>query len=83
MKERIPAEIFPPGDFIREEMEERGWSLTDMAYHSVLPEPELQAILDGGRITGSQAEHIGFAFGTSAIVWANLSMAYQKWRPRP
>ena len=24
--QRIPAEVFPPGEFIREEIEERGWT---------------------------------------------------------
>ncbi len=29
--ERIPAEVFPPGDFIREEIEARGWRQEDLA----------------------------------------------------
>ena len=27
----MPAEVFPPGDFIREELEERGWTQEDLA----------------------------------------------------
>ena len=28
---RIPAEIFPPGEFIREELEARNWTQGDLA----------------------------------------------------
>ena len=27
----MPAEVFPPGDFIREELEERDWTQEDLA----------------------------------------------------
>ena len=27
----MPAEVFPPGEFIREEIEERGWTQEDLA----------------------------------------------------
>jgi ribosome-binding protein aMBF1 (putative translation factor) len=29
--ERTPAEVFPPGEFIREEIEVRGWSQVEFA----------------------------------------------------
>ena len=29
--EQIPVEVFPPGEFIREELEERGWTQEDFA----------------------------------------------------
>ena len=31
MTTRIPAEVFPPGDFLREELEARGWTQADLA----------------------------------------------------
>ena len=31
MNERIPAEGFLPGDLIKEELEERGWTQEDLA----------------------------------------------------
>jgi len=32
MLNRVPAEIFPPGEFIREELEARGWTQGDLAH---------------------------------------------------
>jgi HTH-type transcriptional regulator/antitoxin HigA len=31
MTGHIPAEVFPPCDFLREEMEARGWTAPDLA----------------------------------------------------
>ena len=31
MMTRNPAEVFPPGEFVREELEARGWTQTDLA----------------------------------------------------
>ena len=31
MVERTPTEVFPPGEFIKEELEARGWTQTDLA----------------------------------------------------
>ncbi len=31
MLKRVPAEVFPPGEFIREELESRGWTQDDLA----------------------------------------------------
>lgn len=31
MTQRVPAEVFPPGELIREELEARGWTQTDLA----------------------------------------------------
>ena len=31
MTTQRPAEVFPPGEFLRDELEERGWSQSDLA----------------------------------------------------
>jgi HTH-type transcriptional regulator/antitoxin HigA len=31
MPTRVPAEVFPPGEFIREELDARGWTQGDLA----------------------------------------------------
>ena len=36
--DRTPAEVFPPGEFIREEIEARGWSQRNLQrFSGVLP----------------------------------------------
>jgi HTH-type transcriptional regulator/antitoxin HigA len=74
------AEYFPPSEFIRDEMVDRGWSLTDLARKALIPESRMAAIIDGGQILLSECERLGHAFGTSGQFWANLQVA---WRRRP
>ena len=31
MSDRIPAEVFPPGEFLNDELEARGWTQTEFA----------------------------------------------------
>lgn len=68
-----------PADFIREELEARGWSQSDLAAASGLGLQTLGAIMAGRRITGIVAMCLGQAFGTSAELWTNLDA---QWRAR-
>jgi HTH-type transcriptional regulator/antitoxin HigA len=78
MNERIPIEVFPPGDFIREELEERGWTqevLSDVLGTSLRLVNE---IITGKRaISPETARGLGEAFDTGAQVWMNLEGAYR------
>lgn len=67
MKDRTPAEVFPPGDFFREELEARGWTQKDLA--DILDQPThlVSEIIDGKRrISPETALDLARAFGTSA-----------------
>ena len=44
MIDRKPAEVFPPGDFIKEEMEERVWTQQDLAEILNKPLPTVNEI---------------------------------------
>lgn len=78
MNNRIPAEVFPPGDFLREELEARGWTQTDLAEILGRPVRALNEIIAGRRsITPETARGLAEAFGTSAEYWMNLESAYQ------
>jgi HTH-type transcriptional regulator/antitoxin HigA len=86
MNERIPAEVFPPGEFLRDELEARGWSQTEFAEivgreHRVVNE----LILGKRAVTPETAKELAAALGTSAQFWMNLESAYQlsKAAPRP
>lgn len=72
-----PAEAFPPGVYIREELEARGWSQSDFARIIDRPLQAVNEIINGRkRVTAETALAIGAAFGTGPEVWVNLQSAY-------
>jgi HTH-type transcriptional regulator/antitoxin HigA len=78
MNSRIPAEVFPPGDFIKEELEAREWTQTDLAEILGRPQRLVSEIINGKRaISPETAKGLGEAFGTGAQFWMNLESAYQ------
>lgn len=80
MRQRV-AEAFPPGEFIREEMEERGWSQLDLASILGRDTRVVNEILTGKRaITTETAQGLAEAFGTDAQLWMNLQTSYDLWR---
>lgn len=71
-------EVFPPGDFIREELEARGWTQSDFARILGRPLQAVNEIINGRkRITAETAKEIAMALGTSAELWLNLENAYR------
>ena len=78
MKARIPAEVFPPGEFVREELETRGRTQADLAEFMGRPLRSINEIINGKKgITAETAIQLGNAFGTSAEYWINLESAYR------
>lgn len=78
IEERRPAEVFSPGEFIREELEARGWTQTDLADILGRPFQLVNDLIAGKRaITPETAKGLGDAFGTGAALWLNMESAYQ------
>ncbi|MCC7143374.1 MAG: HigA family addiction module antidote protein [Candidatus Eisenbacteria bacterium] len=78
MKRPLPIEVFPPGDFIREELDARGWTQDVLAEVLGRPARLVSEIITGKRaITPETAQGLGEAFGTGAQVWMNLEAAYR------
>ena len=78
MKTKTLSEIFPPGEFIREELEARGWTQGDLAEILGRPLGRINEIICGKRaITPETAKSLAEALGTSAELWLNLESAYQ------
>ena len=81
MTTRRPAEVFPPGDFIRDEIEARGWTQADLATILGRPVQMINELIAGKRgVTPDTAQGLGEAFGTGPELWMNLEAAYQLWR---
>jgi HTH-type transcriptional regulator/antitoxin HigA len=77
-EERINPESFPPGDYIREELDVRGWTQLDLAEILGRPPQAVNEIISGKRaITPEMAKALSDAFGTSAQLWLNLEGSYQ------
>jgi HTH-type transcriptional regulator/antitoxin HigA len=77
----VPVEAFPPGEFLREEIAERGW--TQEVFADILGKSErlVNEVIVGKReITAATAQALAAALGTSAQFWLNLESAYRLYR---
>jgi HTH-type transcriptional regulator / antitoxin HigA len=84
MSERQPAEVFPPGEFLRDELDARGWTQTEFAEIIGRPPRLINEIIAAKRgITPETARDFAAALGTSAQFWMNLETAYQLSKARP
>ena len=78
MSDRKPAEVFPPGEFIKEELDAREWAQEDLAEILGRPTRLVNELIAGKRgITPETAKGLGEAFDTSAQLWMNLESAYR------
>ncbi|MCX5771622.1 MAG: helix-turn-helix domain-containing protein [Candidatus Hydrogenedentes bacterium] len=78
MSVRIPAETFAPGEYLKDELEARGWSQIDFA-HIIGRDPKtVNMILSGKmRITEDTAKLLEAALDLDAQYWLNLESAYR------
>jgi HTH-type transcriptional regulator/antitoxin HigA len=73
-----PAEVFPPGEYIADELDARGWTQQDLAVILDRPLNAVNQIITGKRgITAETAKGLAAAFGTSPEFWMNLENGYQ------
>jgi HTH-type transcriptional regulator / antitoxin HigA len=79
MLARIPAEVFPPGEFMREELEARGWTQGDLAQIMDRPLRLINELIAGKKqITPETARGLSKAFGDGdPLYWMNLDSAYR------
>lgn len=67
------AEVFPPGEYIRDELSARQWTQQDLAQILGRPIQAVNEIINGKKtVTPETAIGLGSAFGTSAAMWLNL-----------
>lgn len=67
-----------PGDFIKKEMEARGWTQRDLARVLDRPLPTVNEIIQGKRaVMPEMAIELGMAFGTGAEIWVQREAMYR------
>lgn len=73
-----PAEVFPPGEFIKDILTDRGWTQNDLA-DIIDRHPSAVADLISGKkeLTANWAHNLAEAFDTSPDLWMNLESAYR------
>lgn len=78
-----PAEVFPPGEYLRDELEERGWTVTEFAEIIGRPVQAVSEILNGKKeITTETACALSDALGTTPDLWLHLQTNYRLFEQR-
>src|SRR4051794_22266422 len=78
MTDRRPAEVFPPGEFLADELEARGWTQTEFAEIIGRPQKLVNDVVLAKRaVTPETAADFAAALGTSAQFWMNLETTWQ------
>ena len=81
MSAKMRAEVFPAGEFLADELDERGWTQAEFAEILGRPAQFVSEIISGKKeITRDSAAQIGAALGTTAEMWLNLQDAFHLWR---
>jgi len=81
MENKRPAVVFHPGEYLVDELNERGWSQIEFAEIISRPVRTVNEIINGKRgVSPDSAREIGAALGTSAELWMNLDTAYNLWK---
>lgn len=77
MNARVPAEVFAPGEFLKEELDARGWTQQELSEILGRPPRLISELVSGKRaITPETAQGLGEAFGTGGEYWLNLESQY-------
>ena len=79
------AEAFPPGEFIQDELDARGWTTTDLAirmggdprFNKLVVDMLVHVRAKGLSIGEETAERLAKAFGVSKQFFLNLDKSWQ------
>lgn len=78
-----PAEVFPAGEYLRDELEERGWTVSEFAEIIGRPIQAVSEILNGKKeITTETACALADALGTTPELWLNLQTNFRLYEAR-
>ena len=75
----IVAEVFSPGEHLREELEARGWTAAKFADMIDSSCKQVDGLLNGkAALTTPMAATIANTLGSSAQLWLNLEIEYRR-----
>ena len=75
----IPVHAFPPAEYLRDELEERGWTEAEFSEMIPLPVETVSGILNAkDEITAESALAISATLGTAPEVWLSLQTRYRE-----
>lgn len=84
MNERVPAEVFPPGELLRAEIEARGWTQAEFAQIIGRSLTSVSNVVNAkATITPATAKLLAAALDTDDRYWMNLDANYWLWREDP
>lgn len=73
-----PAEAFPPGVFLAEEIAARGWTADDLAARLDYPYGPVKRLLRGTEpLTADKALDLERVLGTTAEFWLNIENTWR------
>lgn len=77
-----PAEVFHPGEYLRDELKERGLTVDEFAKSTTQPPARWQELIDEKRpLNMRDAADLGNALEVSPETWNNLQRSYDLWKP--
>ncbi len=72
------ATVFPPGEYLRDELAARGWTHEEFAGIVGTSFNQVDELLSGrAALTSPMAQAIALALGTSVEVWLGLEKSYR------
>jgi HTH-type transcriptional regulator/antitoxin HigA len=80
----VPAEVFPPGTIIQDELAARGWTQADLAEVMDRPLQMINQIINARkRITEETAKELEAALGINADFWVRTEVLYRLHHTEP
>lgn len=78
MNHYVPVDVFHPGEYLQDELTERGWTQEDFAEITGISRRQIINLIKGkSGITIESATAIANAFGQEPLTWMNLQISYE------
>lgn len=77
VREQAITSKIHPGEYLREELEARGWTQKEFAQIIGWPTQLVVEIINGKAITEQIAKDLGETLGTGLQLWINLESVYR------